>query len=66
LLRLARSLLNKTIRGDSEGVIKWIESKAEAFDVILSDRGDFCACIGARGVVSLLEKAGCKHAKVVI
>jgi hypothetical protein len=34
--------------------------------VILSDRGDFCAFAGARGAVSLLEKAGCEHAKAVI
>jgi hypothetical protein len=54
------------IRGDPDGVIRWIEGEAEAFDEILSDRGDFCACIGARGVVSLLEKVGCEHAKAVI
>jgi hypothetical protein len=54
------------IRGDPEVVIKWIEGEVEAFDEILSDRGDFCACIGARGDVSLLEKAGCEHAKAVI
>jgi hypothetical protein len=54
------------VRDDLEGVIKWIEGEAEAFDEILSDRGDFCACIGARGSVSLLEKAECEHAKAVI
>jgi hypothetical protein len=54
------------IRGDPDGVIRWIEGKAKVFDEILSNRGDFCACIGARGVVSLLEKAGCEHAKTVI
>jgi hypothetical protein len=54
------------ILGDLEGVIKWIEGEAEAFNDILSDRGDFCAYIVARGVVSLLEKAGCEHAKAVI
>jgi hypothetical protein len=54
------------IRGDPDGVIKWIKGEAEAFDEILSDRGDFCACIGARGGVSLLEKAGCEHAKAVL
>jgi predicted nucleic acid-binding Zn finger protein len=54
------------IRGDPKGVINWIEGKAESFDEILSDRGDFCACIDALGVVSLLEKAGCGHAKAVI
>jgi hypothetical protein len=54
------------IRGDPDGVIKWIEGEAEAFDEILSDRGVFCSYIGARGAVSLLEKAGCEHAKAVI
>jgi hypothetical protein len=27
----------------------------------LSDRGDFCAFAGARGVVAILEKADCQH-----
>jgi hypothetical protein len=38
----------------------------EAFDEICIGRGDFYACVGARGAVSLLEKAGCDHAKAVI
>jgi hypothetical protein len=54
------------IHGDSEGVIKWIESEVEAFDEVLTGRGDFCACVGARGAVSLLEKGGCEHGKAVI
>jgi hypothetical protein len=54
------------ICGDPNEVIRWIGGKAEAFDEILSDRGDFCAFNGARGVVLLLEKAGYEHAKVVI
>jgi hypothetical protein len=54
------------IRGDPDGVIRWIGSEAEAFDEILSDRGDFCAFAGARGAMSLLEKVGCEHAKTVI
>jgi hypothetical protein len=54
------------IRGDLEGVIKRIKGEAEAFDDILSNRGYFCACISARGAVSLLEKAGYEHAKAVI
>jgi predicted nucleic acid-binding Zn finger protein len=52
--------------GDHDGVIRWISSEAKVFDEILSDRGDFCACINARGAVSLLEKAGCEHTKAVI
>jgi hypothetical protein len=48
------------------GVIHWIGGEAEAFDEILSDKGDFCAFAGTRGAMSLLEKVGCEHAKVVI
>jgi hypothetical protein len=54
------------ILGDPEGVIKWIEGEIEAFDEVLTGRGDFCAYVGARGAVSLLEKAGYDHAKCVI
>jgi hypothetical protein len=54
------------ICGDAEGDIKWIEGEIEAFYEVLTGRGDFCACVGAHGVVSLLKKAGCKHAKVII
>jgi hypothetical protein len=42
------------IRGDPEGVIEWISGEAEAFEEILSDRGDVCAFSGARGVAALL------------
>jgi hypothetical protein len=55
----------KFIRGDPDGVIEWISEEVEAFDKILSDRGDFCAFAGARGATSILEKAGCEHAKAV-
>jgi hypothetical protein len=51
------------IRGDPEGVIDWISGEAEAFEEILSDRGDICAFTGARGVAAILEKAGCDHVK---
>jgi hypothetical protein len=53
------------IRGDSEGPIEWISSEAEAFEEILSDRGDVCAFSGARGVAAILEKAGCEHVKIL-
>jgi hypothetical protein len=46
----------KFIRGDPEGIIEWIGEEAEAFDEILSDRGDFGAFAGARGVAAILEK----------
>jgi hypothetical protein len=55
----------KFIRGDPNGVIQWISGEAEAFEEILSDRGDFYAFVGARGAVSILEKVGCDHAKAV-
>jgi hypothetical protein len=53
------------IQGDPEGVIEWISNEAEAFEEILSDRGDVCAFSGARGVAAILEKAGCEHVKTL-
>jgi hypothetical protein len=53
------------IRGDPEGVIDWINGEAEAFEEILSDRGDICAFTGTRGIAAIQEKAGCDHVKVV-
>jgi hypothetical protein len=53
------------VRGDPEGPIEWISNKAEAFEEILSDRGDVCAFSGARGVAAILEKAGCEHVKIL-
>jgi hypothetical protein len=49
------------IRGDPKGVIEWISGEAEAFEEILSDRGDVCAFSGARGLSAVLEKVGCSH-----
>jgi hypothetical protein len=59
----AYSSEQKFIRGDAEGIIEWIGEEAEAFDEIPSDRGDFCAFAGARGVVAILEKSGSEHVK---
>jgi hypothetical protein len=53
------------IRGDPEGVIEWISGEAEAFEEILSDRGDVCVFSGARGISAILEKAGCDHVKTL-
>jgi hypothetical protein len=53
------------IRGDPEGVIEWMSGETEAFEEILSDRGDVCAFSGARGVSAILEKAGCNHVKTL-
>jgi hypothetical protein len=62
----AYSSEQKFIRGDPEGIIEWIGEEAEAFDEILSDRGDFCAFASARGVAAILEKSGCEHVKAAI
>jgi hypothetical protein len=51
------------VRGGLEGVIDWISGEAEAFEEILSDSGDICAFTGARGIATILEKAGCDHVK---
>jgi hypothetical protein len=52
----AYSSEQKFIRGGPEGVIQWIGEEVEAFEEILSDRGDFCAFAGARGIAAILEK----------
>jgi hypothetical protein len=52
-------------RGDPEGVIEWISGEAEAFEEIISDRGDVCAFFGARGISAILEKVGCDHIKTM-
>jgi hypothetical protein len=59
----AYSLEQKFIRGDPKGIIESIGEEAEAFDEILSDRGDFCAFAGARGIAAVLEKTDCEHVK---
>jgi hypothetical protein len=46
----ALSAKQNFIRGDPEGVIKWIEGEVEASDEVLTDKGDFCACVGAWGL----------------
>jgi hypothetical protein len=53
------------VRGDPEGPIEWISNEAEAFEEILSDRGDVCAFSSARGIAAILEKAGCEHVKIL-
>jgi hypothetical protein len=59
----AYSSEQRFIRGDPEGVIEWIGEEGEAFEEILSNRGDFCAFAGARGVAAILEKTDCEHIK---
>jgi hypothetical protein len=53
------------VRGDPEGPIDWINNEAEAFEKVLSGRGDICALSGARGIVAILEKLGCDHVKTL-
>jgi len=50
-------------RGDPEGPIEWNSHEAEAFEEILSSRGDICAFSGARGIATVLEKKGCEYVK---
>jgi hypothetical protein len=47
------------VQGNPEGVIEWISGEAEAFEEIMNDRRDIYAFSGARGIVAILEKAGC-------
>jgi hypothetical protein len=61
----AYSTKENFIRGDPEGVIEWISGEAESFEEILSDRGDVCTFFGARGILAILEKAGCDHIKTM-
>jgi hypothetical protein len=51
------------ILGDPEGPIDWINGEAEAFEEILSGRGDICAFSSARGIAAILERGGCEHVK---
>jgi hypothetical protein len=51
------------VLGDPEGPIDWINGEAEAFEEILSGRGDICAFSGARGITTILERRGCDHVK---
>jgi hypothetical protein len=53
------------VRGDPDGPIDWISNEAEAFEEILSGRGDVCAFSGARGIAAILEKSGCDHVKAL-
>jgi hypothetical protein len=53
------------VLGDPEGPIEWINGEAEAFEEVLSGRGDVCAFTGARGIAAILEKAGCEHVKIL-
>jgi hypothetical protein len=53
------------IRGDPEGVVECISGEAEAFEEILNDCGDICVFSGARGILAILEKAGCDHVKAI-
>jgi hypothetical protein len=51
------------VRRDASRAVKWIEGEVEAFNEVLSSRGDYCACIGAQNDVLLLETVVCEHVK---
>jgi hypothetical protein len=53
------------VLSDPEGSIEWISGEADAFEEILNGCGDVCAFSGARGVATILEKAGCEHVKIL-
>jgi hypothetical protein len=53
------------VLGDPEGPIEWINGEAEAFEEVLSGRGDVCAFSSARGIAAILKKAGCEHVKIL-
>jgi uncharacterized protein CbrC (UPF0167 family) len=61
----AYSTKENFIRGDLEGVIEWISGEAKTFEELLSDCGDVCSFSGARGILAILEKAGCDHIKTM-
>lgn len=52
--------------GNASGAMKWIEGEIEAFDEVLTVYGDFSACVGAWGTISLFVKARCGHVKTII
>jgi hypothetical protein len=53
------------VLGNPKCPIEWINGEAEAFEEVLSGRGDVCAFSGARGIAAILEKAGCEHVKIL-
>jgi hypothetical protein len=59
----AYSSKDNFVRGDPEGPIDWISNEAEAFEEILSGRGDGYAFSGARGIAAILENSCCDHIK---
>jgi hypothetical protein len=52
----AYSSEQRFIWGDPEGVIQWIGEEVEAFEEILSDRGDFCAFAVPEGLQQFWRK----------
>jgi hypothetical protein len=46
----AYSSKEKFIRGNPDEVIQWINDEVEAFEKVLSDRGEFCAFASAMGL----------------
>jgi hypothetical protein len=48
---------------DPEDPIEWTSHEVEAFEKVLSGRGDICAFSGARGIAAILERIDCEHVK---
>jgi hypothetical protein len=42
-----------------------MEKELGEVDSIITDRSDYCAMIGSRGMDSVFEKTGCEHAKTI-
>jgi hypothetical protein len=53
------------IRADPEEVIDWISEEAEAFEEILSDRGDICAFAGVGAMLRRRRSCRNKHLRQI-
>jgi hypothetical protein len=47
------------------GYFSWMEKELGEVDSIITAHSDYRAMIGSRGMASILEKAGCNHAKTI-
>ena len=55
------SRANSFASGDTEGALGWLEKELSDVENIINARSDYCAMIGSRGMVSILDKASCEH-----
>jgi hypothetical protein len=61
----AFSCENDYVCVDASMAVKWIEGDIDAFNEVLSSRGDYYTWMGARSVALLFDKAGCEHVKTI-